>query len=595
MDRFDILTIIAVVVVVIVVFIILIAIISSNTNPKQERVVKIVRTRKAVYDDGKIQKIPKLIMQTNASYDIPVDMKKTIETVMDNNPEYDYIYFDDDAAKTFLEQHYGCRLVGAYNDLIPGAYRADLFRYCFLYKYGGVYIDTGMVSVTPLRELIRKDDEFVAPEDNGNGVSVYNAFMCCIPEHPIIANAIRICLKNIENRDKCSEMLYITGPGALGQAFESEIGVFPSPNTDYSNGVRIIQHIGGNRLHKDPNNIVGEIDQDGLLIMKTKYPTYYKDREWYHKKEHYGVLWNKDQVFHSVVNGIPKDDEICPQKIIPEKEDRILHEAIKHKNRHDSDKNNIKQRIPKIIIQTNELDEVPYDMYKAMKGIIKHNPEYEYFYYNADDRRQFIRNNFDNNVVRAYDSLRPGAFKADLFRYCFLYINGGVYIDSGMESIRSLRELIRSKDKLILPEDDGRERVCNGFMAAIPRHNLFKTAIEMIVKHVNDRYYGDSALDITGPNLMGKLFENIYGRKCKEGYDHNDDDKNDHVKIIKYSSSYSLTGSKCQSTGKIIHTTVYGHGDVMFDTKYKNYYIDMSWYQKKEQYDMYWQLRQVYE
>ena len=43
--------------------------------------------------------------------------------------------------------------------------------------------------------------------------------------------------------------------------------------------------------------------------------------------------------------------------------------------------------------------------------------------------REFIKNNFDLDILNAYDILKPGAFKADLWRCCILYIYGGIYLD----------------------------------------------------------------------------------------------------------------------------------------------------------------------
>ena len=50
-------------------------------------------------------------------------------------------------------------------------------------------------------------------------------------------------------------------------------------------------------------------------------------------------------------------------------------------------------------------------------------------YYDDTGARDFIINNYPSEVLWAYDKLIPGAYKADLWRYCVLYINGGIYVD----------------------------------------------------------------------------------------------------------------------------------------------------------------------
>jgi mannosyltransferase OCH1-like enzyme len=41
-------------------------------------------------------------------------------------------------------------------------------------------------------------------------------------------------------------------------------------------------------------------------------------------------------------------------------------------------------------------------------------------------------------VLEAFDALVAGAFKADLFRYCVLFIHGGVYADVDMRLVSDL-------------------------------------------------------------------------------------------------------------------------------------------------------------
>jgi mannosyltransferase OCH1-like enzyme len=522
------------------------------------------------------QKIPKKIMQTNVSNQIPQGMYDTVNTILKLNPEYEYIYYSDETSEVFIKENYGHRMLKAYQNLIPGAYKADLFRYCYLYKHGGIYIDTGMVAQVPFRELIKENDEFVAPEDAGYGKGIYNAFMCSIPEHPIIGEVLRIVLNNIESHDKRYDMLATTGPVALGEAFTNHTGKSVYPNINYGNGIRLIRHQSGYSISGDSKNIVGEIDDNNLLILKTKYPTYYKDRVWYHSKEHYGILWQKDEVFKT------KPEHNCPPKIAPPIHERKVKQVIKH--RVPLDHNNKRQSIPKIIIQTNEDDKVPEKMFNAIQSFLNDNEEYEYFYFNAHDRRKFIKEEFHSDVLGAYDKFIPGAYQADLFRYCYLYRKGGVYIDSGMVSMRPLREMIREKDKLILPEDDKHGGVCNGFMASIPKHPFFKIAIQKIIKHAKEEYYGESSLQITGPALLAKIFRNLTGKKIKENKTYSNG-----IRTISHQSAATLHNDPCPNPGEID-----SDGLLFLKTKYPLYQIDMVWYHKREHYDTLWTLRQIY-
>ncbi len=49
--------------------------------------------------------------------------------------------------------------------LYPGAYKADLFRYCILFIHGGIYADVDVLLSTDLDKLLEDDIGFVVPVD----------------------------------------------------------------------------------------------------------------------------------------------------------------------------------------------------------------------------------------------------------------------------------------------------------------------------------------------------------------------------------------------------------------------------------------------
>ena len=51
-----------------------------------------------------------------------------------------YLFHDQDC-RSFIEREYPPDVLMAYDRLIPTAFKADLWRYCVLYKYGGAYLD----------------------------------------------------------------------------------------------------------------------------------------------------------------------------------------------------------------------------------------------------------------------------------------------------------------------------------------------------------------------------------------------------------------------------------------------------------------------
>ncbi len=169
-----------------------------------------------------------------------------------------------------------------------------------------------------------------------------------------------------------------------------------------------------------------------------------------------------------------------------------------------NEKNEKNINIPRRICQTGKNINVSYDKYLSIKTIIDNNPNYEYNYFDNNRAKKFIEKFFDKNVLKAYDKLIPGAYKADLFRYCYLYINGGIYVDCKMICLLNFDELFDKEYDIILVQDIGPKAYWNGFICAKPSLKIFKDCIDQIVENVNNKYYGNSALEITGPELFFK-------------------------------------------------------------------------------------------
>lgn len=263
-----------------------------------------------------IQKIPKIIIQTNEKNAVPVDMYKSMKKLMDDNIDYEYIYFNNDDARKYLDENFNKKVLNAFDKVKPGAYKADLFRYCILYKMGGVYIDTPMVSKAPLDFLIDPLDEFISPEDNGTG-GIYNAFICCTSGHPIIKKAMDMSIYNIENEIYGNDPhgdLSITGPILLRNAFKNVTGKRVRPG-NYGNGIKIIKH---NAYHINticPGPTIGHITHNNVLLFVTRYPTYHIDREWYNTSKRYRDMWVERDVFNpSERKDVNPDDWETPKE-----------------------------------------------------------------------------------------------------------------------------------------------------------------------------------------------------------------------------------------------------------------------------------------
>lgn len=179
------------------------------------------------------------------------------------------------------------------------------------------------------------------------------------------------------------------------------------------------------------------------------------------------------------------------------------------------------QRIPRVIYQTMSSTLVNNDRYRySVQAWQQLNPEYEYKYYDAVDVRRFIEKHFDADVVQAYNMLLPGAYQADLFRYCLLYVHGGCYVDSQTQPFIPLRQVIEPDSQFVSARDYFEFGILSCFLCCLPQHPVLKLAIKKTVANVLKRKYIKHPVDITGPNLLGKCLNKWLGRKATQNVKH---------------------------------------------------------------------------
>jgi len=142
--------------------------------------------------------IPKKIFQCYKTIDgVP---NKVINNLKKNNPNWEYILYDDKMCIEFLDTHYGKKYSDKFKSIKKGAHKADLWRLCMLYMYGGAYIDVDYELLVPLDSII-ENETFITPYTNTfltrivNANNIYNAFIITKPKHPVIYDCIQRIMK----------------------------------------------------------------------------------------------------------------------------------------------------------------------------------------------------------------------------------------------------------------------------------------------------------------------------------------------------------------------------------------------------------------
>ena len=122
------------------------------------------------------------------------DKSKIPQKVYDNAnkyaPDYNLQIYDDNEIIQFFKDHYDDseRYINSFNEL-QGAHKADLWRYCVLYHYGGVYLDVKTELIKPLNEIFVDDNILYTCLSHEDG-KIHQGIMSTPPKNPIFLELI---------------------------------------------------------------------------------------------------------------------------------------------------------------------------------------------------------------------------------------------------------------------------------------------------------------------------------------------------------------------------------------------------------------------
>jgi len=428
--------------------------------------------------------IPKVIYQTYKDYNVPNGMREAINSWRNNNPDYEHYFYSDKDCIDFIEKNFEPNVLDAYLALIPGAFKADLWRCCILYIKGGVYVDSDMICLNSLNEFIDEDDTFISARDDPMSKSfIYNAFMASVPHHAFIKQQIDSIVDNANKKRQCY-YLDIAGPGLLGKSINkvcrreenSEFNLGKSNLNGFD--LKLLEHNWPSRTVRLNNKdlILDEYPQKNNEMKKLKIPTYYD-------------LYQKNIVYQQIPRNIyftTRDYQGINNYMINSFKEKNKYWKINH-----------------------FLDEDVLDFFKK----------------NNDQFKKLL--NVD--VLEKYLSFANGGEKADFWRYCVIYLFGGLYTDADTYCNIKIDDWISHYDLILglecflnkkQAEELGIENVlyknnkdyicfCNWTFAAAPKHELFKN----IIIDICNNPIKNNVLVNTGPGRITKHVIDYFGQE----------------------------------------------------------------------------------
>ena len=156
--------------------------------------------------------IPKIILQTWKTREIPEQWQSAVESVKTTHPDYKYILWTHETMAEFVKSTYP-DFYPTYLNYKYDIQRCDAFRYLVLYKYGGIYLDLDIVCKKNLDSLLTYD--LVFAKSPNISATYTNSFFMAAPHHLFLSYCIEqlpMYERSFVYFGKHNHIMHSTGP-----------------------------------------------------------------------------------------------------------------------------------------------------------------------------------------------------------------------------------------------------------------------------------------------------------------------------------------------------------------------------------------------
>lgn len=245
---------------------------------------------------------PRRVVQTYKTRLLQPNMRKNVQIGIDLNPTYSFFLYDNAGCRAWLKENMPRSYVSAFDSLIPGAYKADLFRMAELSVNGGIYMD---ISMTPLIQF----DDWLDEDLQRHGCThafvkdrhdaIYQAFFACPAGSAFVRFLADACVERVTKQERGDSCLDVIGPDFIGKSLKKFVG--RSLSEKFSAG-EVLTGADGSRILILPHhcNASGGYVQSAARrnVLKTKYDGWRDDRI-KDANPHYCRLWNENKIYNT--------------------------------------------------------------------------------------------------------------------------------------------------------------------------------------------------------------------------------------------------------------------------------------------------------
>lgn len=142
--------------------------------------------------------------------------------------------------------------------------------------------------------------------------------------------------------------------------------------------------------------------------------------------------------------------------------------------------------ITKIILQTSKEKPEQY-IIDMISDLIPNN--WEYKHYNDSEIIEFFNTNIMEefpNIIDKFNNMKCGAHKADLFRYYFLYLNGGVFLDSDAMIKKNIEDIVCDYSFFSVNSTYIEKSIFQGFIGCSPKNEIVYKALQNLYNSTKD-------------------------------------------------------------------------------------------------------------
>ena len=192
--------------------------------------------------------------------------------------DYKLKYYSNQSCIRFISQNYSKEKADIFRKLSTGAHKADLFRYCVLYKLGGIYLDIKIVPIKNINMIFDHIDKNTIYTVL-SGQHIFQAVIASYPGNNIFCPLIN----DFDNLDNDYFFLKITRDNPkyhyftkrFYQVIKNRIKKNPTVGVNKYNNQKIILFQEKNvQINKEPSHLFGNwniFNKDNNRVFKSRY------------------------------------------------------------------------------------------------------------------------------------------------------------------------------------------------------------------------------------------------------------------------------------------------------------------------------------